>query len=43
MTALPQRRVYGSDHDDPDPYEQPGREYVEPGEPRLWDWAGDVP
>ncbi|MFF1648630.1 hypothetical protein [Streptomyces sp. NPDC058240] len=29
MTGLPQRRVYGSDHDDPDPYEQPGREYVE--------------
>jgi hypothetical protein len=88
MTALPRRRVYGSDHDDPDPYEQPGHEYVElvggpldgqlvdvtrwapadratgamlitnngtygaggraeyearPGEPRLWDWAGDVP
>ncbi|MCX5107041.1 hypothetical protein OOK13_00255 [Streptomyces sp. NBC_00378] len=29
MTALPRRRVYGSDHDDPAPYEQPGREYVE--------------
>ncbi|MFF3787420.1 hypothetical protein [Streptomyces sp. NPDC001933] len=29
MTGLPRRRVYGSDHDDPDPYERPGREYVE--------------
>jgi len=28
-TALCRRRVYGSDHDDPDPYEQPGHEYVE--------------
>ncbi|MFC9758583.1 hypothetical protein [Streptomyces sp. NPDC056921] len=29
VTALPRRRVYGSDHDDPAPYEQPDREYVE--------------
>ncbi|MCT2547371.1 hypothetical protein [Streptomyces atratus] len=29
MTGSQRRRVYGSDHDDPDPYEQPGREYVE--------------
>ncbi|MEV6747515.1 hypothetical protein AB0N21_24515 [Streptomyces sp. NPDC051080] len=28
MTGLPRRRMYGSDHDDPDPYEQPVHEYV---------------
>ncbi|WP_329595858.1 hypothetical protein OG195_44635 (plasmid) [Streptomyces sp. NBC_01362] len=31
MTGLPRRRVYGSDHDDPDPYEQPGHEAFGPG------------
>ncbi|MFE7357441.1 hypothetical protein ACFU8Q_30895 [Streptomyces sp. NPDC057543] len=29
MDDLMRRRVYGADHDDPDPGPQPGHEYVE--------------
>ncbi|MFF9594237.1 hypothetical protein ACF1FX_34530 [Streptomyces sp. NPDC014646] len=29
MTGEPLRRVYGADHDDPDPGPEPGHEYVE--------------
>ncbi|MEU6016778.1 hypothetical protein ABZ826_22800 [Streptomyces sp. NPDC047515] len=29
MDELMRRRVYGADHDDPDPGPQPGHEYVE--------------